>query len=71
MSMFVVFAFKSITGYIPLDLELAAPDRKTRISDYHINKLWHFTNASLFAMERSVREYVRNLQGEEGLPFPH
>jgi len=38
--MFILFAYKSITGNIPL--ELAAPGRKTQTSDYHINKLWHF-----------------------------
>ena len=38
--MFILFAFKSITGNTPL--ELAAPGRKTQTSDYHINKLWHF-----------------------------
>ena len=40
-SMFILFAFKSITGNTPL--ELVAPGRKTGRSDYHINKLWHFT----------------------------
>ena len=39
--MFILFAFKSITGNIPL--ELAAPHQKTQTSGYHINKLWHFT----------------------------
>ena len=40
--MFILFAFKLITGNIPVDLELAAPGRKTQTSDYHINKLWQF-----------------------------
>ena len=35
-SMFILFAFKSITGNTPLELE--APGRKTQTSDYHINK---------------------------------
>ena len=39
--MFILFVFKSITGNIPL--ELVAPGWKTQTSDYHINKLWHFT----------------------------
>ena len=67
--MFILFAFKSIMGNIPLDLELATPGRKTRIrtSDCHTNKLWHFTNASLFPMEHWKGE--EGLQGEEGLPF--
>ena len=37
----------------------------SRTSDYNINKLWHFTNASLIAVEHSVREYVRHLQGRK------
>ena len=41
--MFIKFAFKSVTGNIPL--ELTAPGRKTQTSDYHINKLWHFIAA--------------------------
>ena len=49
--MFILFAFKLITGNIPLDLELAVPVRKTQTSDYHINKLGHFASASLFAVE--------------------
>ena len=43
--MFSMFIFKSITENIPLDLQV-----ETEMSD-SINKLWHFTNASLFAME--------------------
>ena len=68
-SMFILFAFESITGNIPLVLELAAPGRKTQTSDYHINKLWYFTNASLFAMNYCGNIYVGHLQGKEGLPF--
>ena len=60
----VYSTLKSITGNIPLDLELTAPGRQTRTTDCHINKLWHFTDASLFAME-----HFGNMQGEEGLPF--
>ena len=39
-SMFILFVFKSITGNTPL--ELAAPGRKTQMSDYHLNELWYF-----------------------------
>ena len=60
-----LYTEKSITGNIPLDLKSKTPGRKTRTSDYNINKLWHFINASLLAMEHSVREYLRHLQGRK------
>ena len=50
-SMFTLFAFESISGNVPLDLEFAVPGRKPQTSDYNRNKLRHFTNASLFPME--------------------
>ena len=36
-SMFILFAFKSITENTPL--ELAAPGRKTETFDYHIEQI--------------------------------
>ena len=67
-SMFILFAyiFKSITENIPLDLELAAPGRNR---DVWLHKQVMAFHKCFSVCNGTLREYVRYLQGEEGLPF--
>ena len=55
--------YKSIAENIPRDLELAAPGRKTQMSDYHIYHIKTSYGIRHSVCNGTLREYLRHLQG--------